>query len=39
MQKAEQMAVLCPRVKAGQAGFAILLAEPPPVYLPYIAHS
>jgi hypothetical protein len=39
MRKSEQKAALCPRVKAGQVGFAILLAEPPPVYLPYIAHS
>ena len=39
MQKAEKMTALCPRVKARHAGFAILLAEPPPVYLPYIAHS
>lgn len=39
MRKAENMTAFCPRVKAGHAGFAILLAEPPPVYLPYIAHS
>ncbi len=38
MLKAEKMTVLCPRVKAGLVGFAILLAEPPSVYLPYIAH-
>lgn len=39
MQKAERVTALCPRVKAGQTGFAILLAETPPVSLPYIMHS
>jgi len=39
MRKSEQRAALCPRVKAGQVGFAILLAEPLSVYLPYIAHN
>ncbi len=38
MRKAEKMIVLCSRVNVGQVGFAILLAEPSSVYLPYIAH-
>jgi hypothetical protein len=39
MLYAEKMTALCWWAKAEHAGFAILLAEPPPVYLPYIAHS
>ncbi len=39
MLQAEKLTTLCQRVKAGHAGCAILLAEPPPIYLPYIAHS
>lgn len=39
MRKAEKITALCPRVKVRRTGFAILLVEPPPVYLPSIAHS
>ncbi len=39
MLDAKKMMALCRWAKAVHVGFAILLAEPPPVYLPYIAHS